>query len=143
MADTFNAGKFGAIVAIPFKVIDAVASQTNVDMSLAAGGTLATMPMAGSVVGVSIGSSANITAGSATFKAHKASTEFPQTEAPAVLMNATNSNANSATVRPGAIRFAANDRLGVSYSSDATLAPTNTNDFDAVLWVQLDANVSG
>lgn len=140
MADTFDAGKFGAILAIPFIVANATASQSNVDLTMGAGGTLATMPAAGSVVGISVGASANVTAGSIVFSAHKASTEFAEAVAPTVTLNATNSNANSATVRPGALRFTANQRLGVSYTSDATLAPTNTDDFDAILWVALDSN---
>ena len=140
MADTFNAGKFGAVVGIPFLVANATASQTNVDLTQGAGGSLATMPAPGNILGISVGASANVTAGSLTFSAHRASTELTETEAPTVKLDATNSNANSATVRPGAIRFAKNARIGVSYTSDATLAPTNTDDFDAILWVQLDAN---
>jgi hypothetical protein len=126
MADTFNP-KFGAIVALPFSVADAVTNQSNVDLaSKATGGTLVTMPAAGSILGISVSASANVTAGTATFRAHKASTEFAETGYPAPQLNSTagSSNGTYASIRPGAIKFAAGDKIGVSYTSTTDCAPT-------------------
>lgn len=138
MADTFDAGKWGAVLAIPFKVIDAVTNQSNTDLSVAGGNTLQTMPVAGSVIGISVKSSANVTAGSATFRAHKAGTEFADSGYPAPVLNSTDSNATYATVRNRALRFAAGNGIGVSYTSTTDCAPTNTNDYDVLLFVALD-----
>lgn len=139
MSDSFDAGKFGAIVPIVLNAVNATTNQTNTDMIFATGATLSVMPAAGSVVGISVGTSANCTAGSATFRAHSAGTEIAITGYPAPVIDATNSNASYATVRPGAITFSAGARLGVSYTSTTDMAPTDSNDFVAVLWVQLNA----
>ena len=144
MGDEFNAGKYGGIVAFVFGVANAVASQTNTDLTLSDAtyvNTLATMPKSGSVVGVSIAVSAAVTAGSVNFRAHKDGTEFAQSGYPAPeLESVTNDQKSFASLRPGVLTFDAGDALGVSYTSDATYAPTNTNDFAAILWVQLDPN---
>lgn len=138
MADTFSP-KFGNVVALPFKVANAVASQTNVDLSNDGGNTTYVMPHAGSVIGLSVRASADVTAGAVAFRGHSASTEFATTGYPApALESVTNTNASYATIAPGAIRFAAGAKLGVSYTSDATMAPTNTNDFDCLLFVAFD-----
>jgi hypothetical protein len=139
MADTFDP-KFGAVVALPFSVANATTNQSNVDMVPAggAGTTLIAMPVGGSVIGISVTSSDNITAGTATFRAHSASTEFTSTGYPAPVLNATDSNVAYATVRPGAVRFSAGARVGVSFSASTDLAPTNTADFNAVLFVVFD-----
>ncbi len=139
MANEFAAGKHGAIVAIPFSVANAVATQTNIDLVMAGGGTLAIMPKKGSVVGLSARATADLTAGSFTLKAHKSSTEFPDVGAPTLTLDDTNQK-DAAAVRPGILTFAAEDGVGVSYSSSTDVAPTNTNDLDALLFVQLDPN---
>ena len=144
MGDEFNAGKYGGIVALVYGVANAVASQTATDLTLSDAtyvNTLATMPKSGSVVGVSVQTSAAVTAGSVTFQSHKDGTEFAQSGFPvATLESVTNDQESYASIRPGVLTFDAGDALGVSYTSDATLAPTNTNDFAAILWVQLDPN---
>jgi len=43
-----------------------------------------------------------------------------------------------ASVRRGALTFAAGEGIGVSYSSTTDAAPTNTNDYDALLFVAFD-----
>jgi len=140
MGDEFNAGKFGAIIPLVFGVANAATNQTNTDLTGAGAdaNTVHKMPKAGSVVGISVGGSAAVSAGTATFRAHKDGTEFAQSGYPAPVLNATNSGASYATIRPGVLTFSAGDGLGVSYSSSTDMAPTNTNDYSAVLWVQLD-----
>jgi hypothetical protein len=139
MGDTFDP-KFGALVPIgPFIDANVTASQTNEDMTISIGATgTITMPFAGSVVGLTLEASAAVTAGSIIGRVHKSSTEFAQTGYPAPTLNTTNSLGSYATCRPGLIRFAAGDKLGVSLTSDATWAPTNTNDVTAMLYVVYD-----
>lgn len=125
------------MVAIPFSVANAVTNATNVDLAGAGGNTLVAMPKAGSVVGIAVSASADLTAGSATVKAHKASTEFTEASAIALTLNDTNQRSYS-FIRRGAVKFAAGDTIGVSYSSTTDMAPTNTNDLDALLFVMFD-----
>lgn len=140
MGDYFDAGKFGAVVPIIFNTVNAVTNQTNTDMILATGATLVQVPAAGSVIGISVTTSTACEGGSATFRAHSNGTEIGTTGYPAPVINATNSAASYATLRPGAMTFSAGDKLGVSYTSATDLTPTNTQDFVAVLWVQLNPN---
>ena len=138
MADTFHA-KFGPLVAINFTTANLDTNVTNGDFirGAQASNTLWTAPVAGSVVGMSINANGNISAGAAVVKAHVASTEFTQNEAISLTLNATNSNASYGSVRAGVMTFTAGQRLGISATSDATLAAT-TLDFDATLIVQLN-----
>ena len=145
MGDEFNAGKYGAVVALVYGVANAVASQTNTDLTLSDAtyvNTLATMPKGGSVVGISVQASTALTAGTCSFRAHKDGTEFAQSGYPNPGLNsvAGTTTESYATIRPGVLTFSADEAIGVSYTSDATFAPTNTNDFAAILWVQLDPN---
>lgn len=142
MGDEFNAGKYGAIVALPFFAANITASQTNTDIALSGGNTLVVMPKAGSVVGLSVRMTAAVTAGTVSFRAHKDGTEFAQTGYinPALASTAGISQESYASIRPGVLTFSADEGVGVSYTSDATMAPTNTNDVDAMLFVQLDPN---
>ena len=140
MADHFDAGKFGAIVPFTFYLQNSTTNASNTDLSYTADVSSVTMPYSGSVVGISVGSSANVTAGTATFKAHKASTEYADDGAPAVVLNSTNSNATYGTIRPGVLTFTAGQKVGVSVTTATDMSPTNTNDFAAVLWVQLNAS---
>jgi hypothetical protein len=142
MADFYDPAKFGAIVAIHFIVANAVTNAANVDLTMGGNtNTLAVMPVAGSVVGISVKSTANVTAGTATFRAHLASTEFADVGYPAPVLSsaATNSNASYASIRPGALKFTAGQTVGVSYVTTTDCAPTDTNDYDAILFVQLNA----
>jgi hypothetical protein len=142
MADFYDPAKFGAIVPIHFIVANAVTNAADVDLTMGGNtNTLAVMPVGGSVVGISIKATANVTAGTATFRAHLAGTEFADVGYPAPVLSsaATNSNATYASVRPGALKFTAGQTVGVSYSSTTDCAPTNTNDYDAILFVQLNA----
>lgn len=133
--------KHGNAVAIPFAVANAVTNQSNVDLAMAGGNTLAVMPFAGSVVGLGVRASAEVTTGAATFKPHKGSTEYADVGSLALSIAATTDTTatgdlqTNGSCRPGVMKFAAGDTLGVSYSSATDLAPTNTNDFDAVLVV--------
>ena len=137
MADHFDAGKFGAVVAIPFSHANATTGESNTDLTLGQS-TLAVMPGAGSVVGISIRAGGAITAGTITAKPHKAGTEFTEVGTPAPVCSSA-AQASYASVRPKALTFDAGDTLGVSISTTTTLDPTNTLDVDAVLFVQLDA----
>lgn len=145
MADTFDAKKHGAVFAVPFGVLNAVTAQTNVDLTVcgvASTNTLVTMPTSGSVVGLSVKSTANLTAGTAAFAPHIASTEFAQSGFPNPTLNSTSgtSNASYAAVRPGVCTFTAGQTLGVSYTTSTDAAPTDTNDYTCVLFIQLDPN---
>jgi hypothetical protein len=126
-----------AVVAIPFSKANAVTNAANVDLVLAGGNTLMVMPKAGSVVGLAVHATADLTAGSATVKVHKAGTEYPDASAITLTLNDTNQKSHGA-VRRGALTFAAGDTLGVSYSSTTDMAPTDSNDIDAVLFVAFD-----
>lgn len=139
MADYFDAGKFGAIVPFTFTIQNATTNASNTDLSYTADTTSVVMPVDGSVVGISVGSSANVTAGSAAFRAHKASTEYADSGYPVATLDATNSNASYGTIRPGVLKFTAGQKVGVSVTTATDMSPTNTNDFAAVLWVQLNA----
>jgi hypothetical protein len=142
MGDEFNAGKFGAILALPYGVLNAVTNQTNTDLTVADVGqnTLAVMPKGGSVIGISVQSTAEVTTAGATFRAHKDGTEFAQSGYPAPVLNTTNTQQSYVSIRPGVLTFAAGEGVGVSYTTTTDCAPTNTNDYSAVLFVQLDPN---
>lgn len=139
MADHFDAGKFGAIVPFTFYIQDATTGASDTDLQFTADTTTVTMPYSGSVVGISVGASADVVGGAATFKAHKASAEYADSGAPAVVLNETNSNAAYGTIRPGVLKFSAGQKVGVSVTTSSDLDPTNSADFTAVLWVQLNA----
>ena len=126
-----------AVVAIPFGVANAVTNASNVDMTRLAGNTIQVMPKAGSVVGITVNASADLSAGSATVKVHKDGTEFANAAAPTLTLSDLVQESYAA-IRKGALTFAAGDGIGVSYSSTTDMAPTNTNDFDATLFVVFD-----
>lgn len=140
--DTFDAGKWGAVVALPFGVLNAAANQTNADIAGpgADGNVNVVMPVAGSIVGISVQASAPITAGTVTFRAAKAGTEFPQNGYPAPQLSIASPSKAWASVRPGMLPFEAGDAIGVSYSSSSDAEPASTNDYSVLLWVQLDPN---
>lgn len=130
--------KFGPVVPFLFSIANATTNQSNVDLAPSSGTTLIGMPTSGSVVGISVTSTDNITAGTATFRAHSASTEFASTGYPAPQLNSTDSNVSYATAAPGAVRFSAGARIGASMTISTDLAPTNTADFNVVLFVVFD-----
>jgi hypothetical protein len=142
MGDEFNAGKYGAIVAIPFFAANIVTNKSAEDLAMGGTNTLAVMPKAGSVVGISARLSAAITAGTLAFRAHKDGTEFAQSGYPNPSLSSTAgvSQESYASVRPGVLVFSADEGVGISYASSTDMAPTNTNDVDALLFVQLDPN---
>lgn len=136
MADYLDP-KFGNAVALgPFTAADITTGADDQDLALASAGTTITMPHAGSVVGLSLEPVGTITAGSITASAHSSSTELANT--PEAVANATDTTGSYDTARPGEVRFAAGDKLGVSVSATTTLAPTNTVDVAAVLYVIYD-----
>ncbi len=142
MSDQFDAGKFGAIVALQYGVANLVTSKTNENLVAAdvSGNTLLVAPKSGSVVGISVQSSAEVTTDSIIAKAHKDGTEFAQTGAPAPTLDTTNTQQSFAAIRPGVLTFAAGEGLGVSYTTTTDVVPTNTNDIAVTLFVQLDPN---
>ena len=144
MGDEFNAGKYGALVTVQFGVANAVTNKTNEDILLAGGtGGLAVMPKSGSVVGITVQASAEVTAGTVTFRAQKDGTEFAQSGYPAPILDDGTSGATQqsfASIRPGVLTFSAGEGIGVSYTSTTDAAPTNTNDYDALVFCQLDPN---
>lgn len=139
MADTFDAGKFGAIVAVPFTLTNATTGNSNTDLAVGGGAlTYFVAPVAGSIVAISANCAA-ITAGTITLRAHNAGTEFSDTGAPAPALSSTqDTNGTYASVRPGVLTFAAGATLGISATTTTTLDPTNTLDVDAFLFVQLN-----
>lgn len=143
MADYYNAGKYGAVFALQLGVANAVTNKTNEDLALADASavTLMVMPTSGSVVGIAVRASADVTAGSVNFRAHKDSTEFAQTGYPNPALNSTTSVRESyVSIRPGILTFSAGEALGVSYTSTTDCAPTDSNDYAVALFVQLDPN---
>jgi len=125
------------IVTIPLAVANAVTNAANVDLTRTGGNTITVMPKAGSVVGIVVNASADLTAGSATFQAHKDGTEFAENAAPTLTLSDTVQE-SYASIRRGALTFAAGEGVGISYSSSTDMAPTNTNDYDALLFVEFD-----
>lgn len=140
MSDGFDSKKFGSVVVIPFAKANVTTGADNEDMVLASALAAAVYvaPKAGSVVGISAACGA-ITAGTITLKPHLLSTEYAQSGVPQPVLNATyDTNGTYATIRAGAIRFAAGAQLGISASGSTDLNPTNTVDVDAFLHIQLD-----
>jgi len=141
--DYLNSEKHGSVVALVYGVANAVTNQTVTDLTLSDAtyvNTLATMPASGSVVGISVQLSAAVTAGTIAFRAHKDGTEFTQTGYPNPTIGSTSgqSQESYATIRPGVLTFSADEAIGISYASSTDMAPTNTNDVAAILWIQLD-----
>lgn len=139
MADYFNP-KFGPTVALNFTVSNVDTAATNTDLKLASAiNSLAVMPYAGSVVGLTIKANANVTAGTIAFNVHKESTEYAQASSLLTTLTTASgsSNIGYTTVRPGVLTFAAGDGIGVSVSSATNLAAT-TIDYDAILLVQFN-----
>jgi hypothetical protein len=139
MTDNFDA-KHGGKLAFGFGVVNAVTNKTNEDLTVAdvSQGTLSRMPHAGSVIGITVKPSADVSAGTVTFKGHEDGTEFTEGSAPAPVLNATNSQGSQVEIRPGLVNFDAGANLGVSYTSTTDAAPTNTNDYSVQLIVQFD-----
>ena len=139
MADFFDAGKFGACVAIPFTLTNATTGNSNTDLTLGGGAlTYYVAPASGSIVGITA-TCAAVTAGTITLSAHNAGTEVTDSGAPtAVLSSTADTNGTYGTARPGAVTFSAGATLGLSAVSTTTLDPTNTLDVDAFLHVVLD-----
>lgn len=122
---------------ISFKIANATTGESNTDLTRDGGNSLWVAPKAGSIVGIGVACSAAITAGTATFRAHSASTEIADVSYPAPVCSSTNRH-SYALVRPRAVTFAAGDAIGVSVTTTTTLDATNTLDFDADLYVVLD-----
>jgi hypothetical protein len=145
MADYFDGGKFGAVVAIPFSRTNiSRTNSTNAYLDLYAPGgtvTMQTMPHSGSVVGISIRATAGLSAGWMKCYAHKSGTEFADAGRPIPQLNTTaaTTQASYATVHPGCMQFAAGDPLGLSVMSATDMEESSNNDVDALLWVQFDA----
>lgn len=140
MVDEFDP-KHGQLVALTFTVANVVTAATDTDCVHAqAGITLVTMPKAGSVVGLGVQASAAVTAGSCVFKAQKAGTEYAQSGYPSATMSSAYGSglASYASIRRGVLTFSAGDSIGVSYTSSTDLAPSSTDDFNAVLYVMFD-----
>lgn len=139
MADTFHP-KFGPTVALSFNVSNVDTAATNTDLTLADGvSSLVIMPYAGSIVGLTIGASTNVTAGTVAFNAHKESAEYAQASSLLTTLTtaAGSSNRGYTSVRSGVLTFAAGEGIGVSVSSATNVAAT-TVDYSAILWVQLN-----
>ena len=141
MADIFDP-KFGSVCSLSFikSNIDTGASATNSYMTLASGvGTGATMPYAGSVVGLAVSANANVTTATVAFNAHNAGTAYAQASSLLTTLTTASgsSNVGYSTVRPGVLTFAAGDKIGVVYASATNYAAT-TIDFDATLYYVLN-----
>src|SRR5574343_418648 len=129
--------KFGNVVALgPFTAANVTTGAENQDLALPSAGTTIPMLKAGSVVGLSLEPVGTVTAGSITASAQSGGSELANTPAP--VSDATNTAGTYATQRPGVVRFAAGAKLGVSVTATTTLAPTNTVDVAAVLYVVYD-----
>ena len=122
---------------ISFKIANATTGESNTDLTRDGGNSLWVAPKAGSIVGIGVACSAAITAGTATFRAHSASTEIADASYPAPVCSSTNRH-SYAVVRPRALTFSAGDALGISVTTTTPLDATNTLDFDADLYVAFD-----
>lgn len=127
----------GRVVAISFKIANATTGESNTDLTRDSGASLWVAPQAGSIVGIGAACSAAITAGSATFRAHSASTEIADASYPAPVCSSA-ARHTYAVIRERALTFAAGDALGISVTTTTTLDATNTLDFDADLYVKFD-----
>jgi len=136
MADYFDAGKFGAICAIPFGHADLTTGESDTDLT-AEQGSLHVMPQGGSVIGLVARVNASVTSGSAVFQAHKSGTEFTDGSAPSVTCDSSNQG-SYASLAPGLVDFDAGDALGISVTTTTDMAPTNSLDVDALLFVQFN-----
>jgi len=119
------------VVALPFAQVDVPDAAYVYDTLSGASGSYV-MPWAGFVVGFSVRHSADLTGGTITHR---------------ILVNGTANTSYTATtddtnqqatrkLPPGAVPFAAGDRLGMDATKSGTVAPTTT-DVDAVLFVVL------
>jgi hypothetical protein len=130
--------KHGQLVGFPFFATNIVTAATNTDMAVGqATVTLLTMPKAGSIVGLSVDTNAAVTGGTCTFTPHKSSTEYAASGYPAPVLASTTgvTLASYVAVRKGICTFSAGDSVGVSYTTSTDLAPSSTNEVNAVLWV--------
>jgi hypothetical protein len=138
MADYMDSKKFGCILAVgPFTIANATTGESNTDLAYGQS-SYAAMPAGGSVVAISMYANAEVTAGSATVRAHSSGTELADTGYPAPVVNATNTQVSYASCRPGAVTFSAGDKLGLSITSTTTLDPTNSLEIDGWLFVAID-----
>ena len=138
MADYFDGKKYGCVMALgPFTIANATTQESDSDLAYGQS-SYAAMPASGSVVAISIYANAEVTAGSATVRAHSSGTEMTGTGYPAPVVNTTNTQVSYATASPGAITFSAGDKLGLSVTSTTTLDPTDSLEVDGWLFVQLD-----
>lgn len=133
------AGEFSGVKPFPisFKITNATTGESNTDLSRDGTGTYWCAPKAGSIVGIGAACSAAITAGSATFKPHVASTEYTDTSTPAPVCSSSNQG-SYAMIPPRKLTFTAGQLLGISVTTTTTLNATNTLDFDVDLYVALD-----
>ena len=145
-ANTFDA-KFGAILAIGPFMYTALATTTadNTDMYMAASANIGkyfVAPGPGSVLGISLQcaqATGGVTASFVKVRVHKDSTEIAVGGYPSATLNVTNGTKSYGTCRPGLIRFAAGDCLGLSLAGcDATLMPTASIIPIAHMYVALD-----
>jgi len=138
MGDSFDSKKFGSIVALgPFTQENVTSTQTNADLAYGQA-TLAAMPYAGSVIGVSALLNGAVTGGTCIVRAHKAGTEFAEYGYPSATLSSAASTSYGTAV-PGAVTFSAGDRLGLSITTGTTYTP-ETAELDGWLFVQLNAS---
>lgn len=128
-----RAGTTSPIVPFVFQQANMQASQTDTD-TVVAGGVTATyaMPLAGSIVGYSIKLSAAVTAGSLEFDI-----EVGGATTATIETDAASTTEFYGTYNYGDEPFSAGALIGVTYTSDASLAPI-TADANIVVFVMFD-----
>jgi hypothetical protein len=128
----------GQVVGIPFTVINLAISQTGQDALFCGqtGITQVVAPKAGSIVGLSVRSNADITAGTATFEATIAGTAISGTALDCVLSDLVQGTYKWQNKDVSGSTFAAGALLGVDATSSGTLAPV-TLDYSIVLWIEI------
>jgi hypothetical protein len=140
VADYFDEGKHGAIVAIPFYHANATATlDGNANVLSSTASLRYVMPQSGSVVGISMRGNAGVTQGSLTATPTVGGVAFADYGVPQAVVNTTaaTTQASYASVAPRVCQFDAGDALGISLKAAGTLAP-ETIDYDALLFVQFD-----
>jgi len=132
--------KFGAVVGIgPFYVANLDTALTNSDLTIGQSGmTLSPgMPSAGTIVGLSVNTSAAPSAGTAIFSVHSAGTEIAN--GPTATIDSVTNTLESSGLAASAHKheFVKGARLGISATTTTTLAAT-TVDYNATIWVRFN-----
>ncbi|MGQ9524874.1 MAG: hypothetical protein ACUVTZ_08550 [Armatimonadota bacterium] len=123
----------GNLFALEFYRQDVAPNQNYVPIEVVPGVTEVVMPRSGSVIAISVTSSAARTAGWASFSVFRNGTMMSGCSA---YLDSTTPQYGYITLAKGTKTFAAGDKLSVRVNSDASLAPA-TMDVCVVVWLSI------